>query len=341
MRLANEFEAAANNKRTAIQARRVIESLHRELTGEELPSKSLADFVAVWLKEKEPETSSATFKAYKTASDKLLAFLGDKAALDVSLICHDDLMSFRNDAAVNRHSTTVNNVIKIVRMIFKAAHRKRLITENPAEFLDTVKESQKSERRPFKLDELRAVLAVADAEWQSMIYFGLYTGQRLGDVARLTWANVDTERGMLTLATAKTGRRMTLPLAEPLRDHIARLTASDTPNAPLHPRAIAMIKARGNSSALSRQFGELLILAGLRAAGTYSIGKGRVARREFSELSFHCLRHTASTMLREAGVPDAVVMEYIGHDDPQMSRHYTHVGKDALASAAAKMPSLI
>jgi hypothetical protein len=34
-------------------------------------------------------------------------------------------------------------------------------------------------------------------------------------------------------------------------------------------------------------------------------------------------------------------MEYIGHDDPQMSRHYTHVGKEALVSAAAKMPSLI
>jgi integrase len=24
-----------------------------------------------------------------------------------------------------------------------------------------------------------------------MILFGLYTGQRLGDIARLTWANVD------------------------------------------------------------------------------------------------------------------------------------------------------
>ncbi|MGA8659217.1 MAG: hypothetical protein WB586_24060 [Chthoniobacterales bacterium] len=30
---------------------------------------------------------------------------------------------------------------------------------------------------------------VADPEWQSMILFGLYTGQRLGDVARLTWVS--------------------------------------------------------------------------------------------------------------------------------------------------------
>ncbi len=340
MRLANEFETAANIKRTAIQARRVIESLHKELTGEDLPSKPLADFVADWLKNKERETSRSTLHAYKTVADKLLAFLGDKAALDVALISQDDLMRFRNDAFSNRHSSTVNNAIKIVRMIFKAAHRKRLITENPAEFVDTVKQEQRVERRPFKLDELRAMLAVADAEWKSMIYFGLYTGQRLGDVARLTWANVDTETSTVSLATAKTGRRIMLPLAVPLRDFIAALPAGDVPNAPLHPRAFATLKARGNASSLSKQFGELLITAGLRVASNPADAK-RGARKEYAELTFHCLRHTASTMLREAGVPDAVVMEYIGHDDPQMSRHYTHVGKDALASAAAKMPSLI
>jgi hypothetical protein len=103
MRLATEFETAANIKRTAIQARRVIESLHKELTGEDLPSKPLADFVADWLKNKERETSRSTLHAYKTVADKLLAFLGDKAALDVALISQDDLMRFRNDAFSNRH----------------------------------------------------------------------------------------------------------------------------------------------------------------------------------------------------------------------------------------------
>jgi integrase len=27
-------------------------------------------------------------------------------------------------------------------------------------------------------------------EWRSMILFGLYSGQRLGDIAKLTWANI-------------------------------------------------------------------------------------------------------------------------------------------------------
>jgi integrase len=47
------------------------------------------------------------------------------------------------------------------------------------------------------LDELRRILRIASGEWRHLILFGLYTGQRLGDIAKLTWRNVDLERGEL------------------------------------------------------------------------------------------------------------------------------------------------
>jgi hypothetical protein len=43
------------------------------------------------------------------------------------------------------------------------------------------------------------------------------------------------------------------------------------------------------------------------------------------ELSFHSLRHTAVSLLKDAGIPEAAVMELGGHDSKQMSAHYTHV----------------
>jgi formylmethanofuran dehydrogenase subunit B len=96
---------------------------------------------------------------------------------------------------------------------------------------------------------------------------------------------------------------------------------------------------------LSNQFAEILIAAGLtksRYEGRSHIarGIGRSAKREGAELSFHCLRHTAVSLLKDAGVPDAVVMALVGHDTVAMSQHYTHVGKEALAQAANKMPDL-
>jgi integrase len=69
-----------------------------------------------------------------------------------------------------------------------------------------------------------------------------------------------------------------------------------------------------------------------------SVGKGK--GRDPSGLSFHSLSHTAVTLLKEAGIPHAVVQELIGHDSEQMSEHYTHVGSEALKKAAAAFPDL-
>lgn len=341
LKLAHEFETAARQKRTARQVRKVIESLHRDLTGEDLPSKTVEEYIADWLARKKPSTSHSTFLAYSGATKKLLAVLGGKAGQELSVITHSDLDGFRQNTFLNQHPTTVNHTIKIIRMIFKAAHEDGLIPENPAERLATVKKPPRAERRPFKLEELRSVLSRADAEWQSLILFGLYTGQRLGDLARLTWANIDMKRATLALTTAKTGKRMSLPLATPLKRHLESRLDEQGERTPLHPRAFATVTNTKHASTLSRQFAELLAAAGLRSPVSHSaVLKGRSSRRISSELSFHCLRHTASTLLREAGVPDAVVMEYIGHEDPQMSQHYTHVGAEALASAAARLPDL-
>ena len=71
-----------------------------------------------------------------------------------------------------------------------------------------------------------------------------------------------------------------------------------------------------------------------------SKGKGRGARRSQGEVSFHSLRHTAVSLLKDAGIPEAVVIEMVGHDSEQMSAHYTHVGREALEKAAAALPEL-
>ena len=59
---------------------------------------------------------------------------------------------------------------------------------------------------------------------------------RLGDLAALTWANVDLARSELHLITRKRGKPLTIPLATPLREHILNhLSANDVPDAPVHP----------------------------------------------------------------------------------------------------------
>jgi integrase len=110
----------------------------------------------------------------------------------------------------------------------------------------------------------------------------------------------------------------------------------------VHPRAFASIqRARGSVSTLSNQFGDLLARAGLRTRVSHDADKqGRGARRTVSDLCFHSLRHSAVSMLKAAGIAESVVMELVGHDSVEVSRHYTHTGRDALRAAAEALPEL-
>ena len=185
------------------------------------------------------------------------------------------------------------------------------------------------------------MIAIADPEWQSLIRFGLYTGQRLGDLALLTWSSIDLERDEIRLQTRKTGKRLTIPIAEPLRKVLESLPGSDEPGAPLHPKAFSALQRDGRAATLSNAFVELLAQAGLREVQTHQgRGIGRSARRQASQLSFHSLRHTAVSLLKDAGIPEGVVMELVGHDSKSMSAHYTHVGAEALEKAVAALPEI-
>ncbi|MBV8175666.1 MAG: hypothetical protein JO151_14050 [Verrucomicrobia bacterium] len=56
-------------------------------------------------------------------------------------------------------------------------------------------------------------------------------------------------------------------------------------------------------------------------------------RAQFAPNSYH--------LLHEAGVPAAVVQSLIGHDSEEVHQLYVAVGKEALASAAARLPDLV
>ena len=217
-----------------------------------------------------------------------------------------------------------------MRRIFRAARLEGVILRDPAEGVAGVRDRGGRSRGPFSMDELRAVLEVADDEWRSMVKFGLYTGQRLSDIAALTWAQVDLPRAEIRLNVRKTGKTLLLPIAGPLHEHLLSLAGADKPSAPLHPRAYAAI-SRGRVGVISAQFSKLLVSAGVGAHA----GPSKRAR-----LSFHSLRHTAVSLLKDAGIPDAVVMALVGHKSLAMSQRYTHVGKEALTKATESLPEI-
>jgi integrase len=268
--------------------------------------------------------------------------LGARAGQDIAHLTAKGIAMFRDTLAKRLNGGTVNIELKIVRSALAQARRDGLVDVNEAERFSLLKRSRALERRPFALDELKKILDVADDEWRGMILFGLYTGLRLSDVATLTWANVDLQNTELRLVTGKTGRRMVLPLAKPLLRHLENLPASDVADAPLFPESFSARQRSQYGGTLSNRFYRILVSAGLAKPRTHqSTGKGRDAKRELGGLSFHCLRHTATSLLKNAGVSDAIARDIIGHDSPAVSANYTHIDMDAKRKALGKLPDVL
>src|SRR4030095_5857571 len=233
---------------------------------------------------------------------------------------------------------------KFLRMVFKTAKEDgKYHDENPASGVKVAKLRDTARRRGFTIPEIKRVLKIANVEWRSLIYFGLYTGQRLGDLARLTWQNVDLDRDEIRFVSRKTGRTMIIPIAPPLRAQIENLPAGDDPHQPLHPRAFASAETQGRTNPLSRQFRELLADAGLatpKAHRTTEAAPGRDGPRELSQISFHSLRHTATSLMKNAGINASVVMDIIGHESEAIPAHYTHIDEETKRAALNSLPDL-
>lgn len=343
MKIANDYERAATAKTTETQARRVIQEIYERVTGRDLPSQTVASFLDSWLETKSVELASSSRETYRAVVADFKAYLGPRQHEELLYVRTADILGFRDDIAKRVTANSANKKVKILRTALKAAWQAELIADNPADRVPTIKLKRKTfERRAFNLEELKRLFEAAHGEWKGMIMFGLYTGQRLGDIATLTWHNVDLQHFELRFSSQKVGRRQIIPLAEPLVNFLSAMKVGDQPDAYLFPKCAEVVITKGRTSMLSAQFYEIMVAAGLAKVrvNKQASKQGRDAKRENNALTFHSLRHSATSILKNAGVSPAVVQEFIGHDSKAVSQNYTHIEMEAMRRATDLMPDL-
>jgi len=334
---------ARNGKLSADASREVIaqgvSDVFTAANLESLESATIKEWCDKWLETKSIEAERSTHERYKRIIERFLESIGTKANRDVSTLQTHDVARFRDREAKERARATANLSLKVLRVCFGEAEKQDLLTVNPAKRVKLLKSSKESKRRGFTLAEIKRILKACgdNVEWRGLVLFGLYLGQRLGDLAKLTWRAVDLDSGEIAFTTRKTGRRIVLPLVQPLIDYLSGLPANDNPNAYIFPNAAT--HKRTNS--LSNQFRDIMADAGLVEPRRHEKAKqGRNQAREASEISFHSLRHSAVTMLKAAGVSDFMAREIVGHESTAVSRQYTHLTTDDKRAAMQRLPDV-
>ena len=324
----------------------VLDDLLRSVNGRGLESASLKAVSERWLIDSQTVVRPSTFLKYQNVVRDFVGYVDGRAEFDIGQTKREDVEAYRNHLARRQSAATVNVKLKVLRSFFEDARQRYQLPRNPAKDVKGIRGKEDATRRGFTLSELGKLLEVADGEWRGMILFGVFTGQRLGDIATLRWKHVNFDTWSIEFRTQKTDRRQIIPLAPAVRDYLLNeLSASDDREAFLFPQAGGSLAraVHGLTVILSPQFHSLLVKAGLaepRSHKAMDRKNGRSAKRKTSELSFHSLRHTLTSLLKTAGVPESVVMDIVGHESKAVSANYTHISAASKAEAVAKMPGL-
>lgn len=341
-KICGAIQKAVNDARygelTADRARAIVESVVSDIaraSGVTMSRQTVADFFNGWINAK--GASESTLIRYRGIVREFLKHLGKKADGSLQSLTDTDIQTFRDKLAANSSTGNVNTYLKVIRTALSLAVKKNLLTRSPAIGVDKLDQHDKHQRLPFSIPALKKILEVASDEWRTMIFNGLYTGLRLSDCANLTAANLDLLKAEYTLTEKKTGKTRIIEIAKPLLRHLEELDLGDDPAAPLCPNLYG--KTQGW---LSNQFYDLLSSVGLVPVRNHqSKKKGRDVRRTQSALTFHSLRHTATSLLKNAGVSDSIARDIIGHESVAVSRQYTHIETGTRRAALDKMPDIV
>lgn len=142
---------------------------------------------------------------------------------------------------------------------------------------------------------------------------GLFTGQRLGDIAKMTWADLDMQAGTIRVIQEKTGTKLTIPIHADLAEVLAK-----------HRRdGIALVK-QADGSRLSKSAFSTAMRKAFRSIGLPS------------DCVFHGLRKSAAVRLAEVGCTTLEIAAVTGHKSLKEIERYTK-GSNQLNLAKAAM----
>jgi integrase len=236
-------------------------------------------------------------------------------------------------------ANSFNKHVRFLELLFRVLSEPARLTVNPWEAVQR-KRGVSESRRELTTDELKTVCSAASGEMRLLFAVGIYTGLRLGDAATLRWAEVDIPRRIIRRIPNKVARRNPRPVLIPIHASLAAMLAearSAGMTEEVLPETAALY--RRSTAALSNVIQKHFIRCGVRTIKK-DTGTG-TNRRAIVEVGFHSLRHTFVSLCRESNAPLAVVEAIVGHSNPAMTRHYTHVSELAAAHAVNGLPALM
>lgn len=237
---------------------------------------------------------------------------------------------------------SIEYALAVVRQVFNTAKRLGVYTgENPTTQVKFPKPDNGRMRYLTRdeADRLLAALKEKSADVHDMTLLSFHAGLRFGEIASLTWQDVDMNKEVLTIRDAKAGSRyafLTSQAVEMLKsrtqgkpsDYVfpSRRTNKEGGNAIGHVEKFTIGKTERISLTFARTVKELKLNEG--------IDDPRL------QICFHSCRHSYASWLIDQGADLYTVQKLLGHKTNIMTQRYAHLSENRLKDAAKSLSKL-
>ena len=230
----------------------------------------------------------------KADYDKVLAFIQDRmGTLPADKMQRKDVVRLRDANA--RTVRFANYCVQVLKVLFDHAMDEGWRNDNPAKGVQ-LHQGQGEARKPWPNKMVEAFRAAADPRALLIFELCLGTGQRIGDVLRMRWDQI--EEGGIHVRQGKTRK----PLWIPFTANLSRVLA-DTPREGL----TIITGPHGRPLSYRQASYAVLHVRKLIGAEAYDL---------------HGLRYTAASELAALGCSDELIMSVTGHQTHGMVAQY-------------------
>ena len=264
-------------------------------------------------------------KGYSKEKDKIDHWRKSSlGSLFLANIRSSDLSKWRDERLKRSSPATVNRLLNLLSHVFTVAIQDWGMggLSNPVPGVRRPKNPLPRERRllPGEIDNILA--ATGSPSIGDVIRFAIETGMRRGEISRMKWEHVDLKKKILFVPETKTGE----PRKIPLSTEAVRVLSG------LARRIDGSVWGYDEKGlGITRVFQEAVARARKAYEKECEEKKEKPDPAFLVDLTFHDLRHEATSRFFEKGLNPMQVAAITGHKTLQMLKRYTHLKAEDLA----------
>ena len=237
--------------------------------------------------------SISTILAYRKDIEQLIERIGNK---DVKSVNDEEIESFKQKLAKDNYTAkSISRKINAIKSFFKFCQLNGFIKTNPSSSITHPKYELKQPRTLSRI-EYRALRDACreDTRLAAIIEFLLQTGMRIGELARLTINDVNSEKNFLDIRAYQSQKARRIPLNSPAKKSLKRYLE-------VRPKS-------KNKALFLTKTGKSFLVRNIRSAINRYF---RIAG--IKDARVNDLRNTFILQQLKAGVPLVTLAKIIGH----------------------------